>query len=110
MELRPDRLLLLARSEGSAIAYLNAQVRRDFGIFDEVVGFIDDAFVKEGYRSMGIGSELLQICEEWCRARGATELRLNVIEGNRLGYEFWTKSGFTPASHLMSKTLQGKQI
>lgn len=99
----PDRLILLAWDGDRAIAYLNAFVRRDFGLFDEVPGIIDDTFVRQEYRRSGVGSALVERCQEWFKARGATELRLNVSAGNELGQSFWRRMGFSPMSYLVCK-------
>ena len=101
-----DRLILIARDEGRAIGYYNVSIRRDYGIFDELVGFIDDAYIEPEYRSAGLGRRLLRHAEAWCRDRGAPEVRLNVIAGNKLGVRFWTLSGFELQSMTMRKSLE----
>jgi GNAT superfamily N-acetyltransferase len=100
-----DRLVLLARRSGTAIAYLNAELRRDYGLFDETIGFVDDAYVREEERDKGIGRALLARAEAWFRERGVDELRLNVVAGNKRGVRFWTLSGFQLQSMTMTKRL-----
>jgi GNAT superfamily N-acetyltransferase len=102
----PERLILLARQDGEAIAYLTTIVRHGFGLFDEVTALIDDAYVKEAYRRDGVGSLMLQRSEAWSRERGATELRLNVNPSNEIGLGFWRKAGFDYLSHVMRKPLE----
>jgi GNAT superfamily N-acetyltransferase len=102
----PDSLIQLARYEGQPIAYLSAQIRHDYGLFDEMVGFLNEIFVQSDYRSIGIGSALLARCEEWCGDRGAMQLDLTVLSGNQNGIDFWTRSGFATVSHRMSKPLE----
>ena len=102
----PDSLILLSRSEGEPIAYLSAQIRRDYGLFDEVVGFLNEAYVVPEYRGRGVGTTLLRRCEDWCRGRGATQLELTVLTGNQKSVDFWTRSGFSPVSNRMSKPLE----
>jgi GNAT superfamily N-acetyltransferase len=106
VELGDDRLILLARDAGEAVAYFSVMVRRDYGLFDELVGFIDDAYVKPAYRSSGLGRRLLRRTEAWCKERGAPEVRLNVVAGNKLGVRFWTLSGFELQSMNMRKSLE----
>src|SRR5215217_9141898 len=74
-----DRLILLAQQDGKAVAYLNASIRRDYGLFTETVGFIDDAYVQAGLRRLGLGSEMLARAEGWFRERGVEDVRLNVV-------------------------------
>ena len=108
IKLGPDRLILLARDDRDAVAYFNVMIRRDYGIYDELVGFIDDAYVQPAYRGSGLGRRLLRRAEQWCRERGAAEVRLNVIAGNKLGARFWTLSGFQLQSMNMRKSLESR--
>ena len=100
-----ERLILLARSDSRAVGYLNAGVRRDSGLFDELVGFIDDAYVQEQWRGLGIGAALLERVEAWMMRLGPDEVRLNVMGGNELGMRFWTGKGFQTLNQTMTKTL-----
>ena len=100
-----DRLILIARVGDNAVAYLNAGVRRDYGIFEELTGFIDDAFVRADVRHRGIGSAMLSRAEDWFRARGATEARLQAVAANDLGVRFWSNAGFIVDNYRMSKPL-----
>jgi GNAT superfamily N-acetyltransferase len=97
---------LLARdASGTAIGMLTGFVQRDFGIFEEVMGHIDNAFVYEAHRRGGVGRALLQRFEAWCRQRGATEVRLEVAQGNDLGLGFWRKSGYEPRQQVLGRML-----
>jgi hypothetical protein len=49
---------------------------------------------------------MLRRFEEWAKADGATELRLNVNAGNDLGRRFWDRGGFEPAELVMRKPLE----
>jgi ribosomal protein S18 acetylase RimI-like enzyme len=100
-----DRLILIARDGDSAVGYLNVWIRRDFGIFKELIGFIEDAYVKEDSRNHGIGSAMLARAEAWCRSRGAVEARLTVAASNELGLGFWTRAGFRADFYQMTKPL-----
>ena len=100
-----DRLILIAREGAEAIAYLSVQVRRDYGIFDELVGFIDDAFVVEDNRGQGVGRAMLRRAEEWLRSRGVNEVRLQTVAANKRAVRFWTLSGFELQSMTMRKAL-----
>jgi GNAT superfamily N-acetyltransferase len=104
---RQDGIFILARSEdGSAIAFMDGSVFRDPGIFDEVFGYIDDAFVRADHRANGVGSALLDRFEAWSRSQGATVIRLEVVAANELGMSFWTRAGFEVERHVMHKELK----
>jgi GNAT superfamily N-acetyltransferase len=104
-----ERVVFFARNSEDVVGYLNAYVRRDFGLFDELVGFIDDAYVVEDARSRGIGRALLRRVEDWFLSRGIGEVRLNVAAANERGVRFWTQAGFEPQNMTMRKALTKEQ-
>ena len=104
-----ERVVFFARDGEDVVGYLNAYVRRDLGLFDELVGFIDDAYVVEDARSQGIGRALLRRVEDWFQSRGVEEVRLNVVAANKRGVRFWTLAGFELQSMTMRKALTKEQ-
>ena len=105
LSLGEDRLILIASVSDKAAGYMNSRFFHDYGLFDETYGFIDDAFVTESARRLGIGSAMLQRTEDWCRQRGTAELRLSVAAANQAGVGFWTHAGFAAGLYQMSKSL-----
>lgn len=70
--------------------------------------FVDEIFLKESCRGLGIGARALQLVEEVCRRRGVRALHLEVGRTNAGAQALYRKAGF--ASHdrlLMSKRLEG---
>jgi GNAT superfamily N-acetyltransferase len=102
----PERLVLIARFGDDAIGYMAARLNHSNST-DEVVGFIDDAYVRPMARRFGVGEAMLERAESWCRERGVTTVRLNVLAANEIGMSFWRKSGYAPFSYTMAKTLDG---
>jgi GNAT superfamily N-acetyltransferase len=107
LALGPERLLLIARRGEDAVGYLNARLIRDFGLIEQTFAYVSDAFVHEEHRREGIGTSLLDVAEQWCRDRDATELRLDVWAGNEVGARFWQRSGFKVQSTTLRKSLAG---
>jgi GNAT superfamily N-acetyltransferase len=98
---------LLARDEaGAPLGFLSGTVGPEVGIFEGVVGHVDNAFVVQQSRGRGVGSALLHRFEAWCREHGAKELRLEVAHGNDLGLGFWQERGYAISMHAMRKTLE----
>jgi GNAT superfamily N-acetyltransferase len=100
----PERLVLIARFGDDAIGYLVARLNHSNST-DEVVGFIDDAYVRPMVRRYGVGEGLLARAEAWCREKGMQTVRLNVLAANQIGLAFWTKQGYEPFSITVAKTL-----
>jgi ribosomal protein S18 acetylase RimI-like enzyme len=87
---------------------LSGTVGPDVGIFEGVVGHIDNAFVVEGARRLGVGQALTRGFEARCRDQGAGEIRLDVAEGNSDGLAFWRRSGYEVTMHAMRKPLEAR--
>lgn len=50
--------------------------------------------VDSGLRGRGLGRSIYAAIETWAEARGATEIRLAVLEANEAGDRFWRSLGF----------------
>lgn len=46
-------------------------------------------------RGQGVGRSIYAWVEQWAAARGATEIRLAVLEANEAGVRFWLSLGFS---------------
>jgi GNAT superfamily N-acetyltransferase len=99
------RLVLIAREGGEPAGLMMAVERRDPALFAETFVHLEDAYVREPYRRSGLGSAMLRRVEAWSQHRGVPEVRLGVVAANQLGVDFWTKSGFRPLTHLMTKSV-----
>jgi GNAT superfamily N-acetyltransferase len=105
----PDTLVLLARdSEGVPVAFVHAAMLRDGGIFDHVVGMVENIFIVERARGAGIGTAFMERFEAWAKAEGAVEYRLHVSAGNKLGQRFWDREGYSPAEYIMRKPAEAQ--
>jgi GNAT superfamily N-acetyltransferase len=102
-----ERLILLGRVDGEAVALMNSRINRTSGVYDEAFGFIEDAYVEPEQRGSGLAQALLQRTEAWCASRGIDLLRLSVHAQNEIGRHFWDKSGFEPMLQIVTKTLTG---
>jgi diamine N-acetyltransferase len=56
--------------------------------------FIDELFIKEGYRGKGIGMRALEFLKETARALGVTALRLEVEQKNVSAQRLYRSAGF----------------
>lgn len=66
-----------------------------FGIeFGGRVAFIDELFVDESHRGMGIGSAAVRWCMQACRDQGIGTLRLEVTPTNAKALGLYTHLGF----------------
>ncbi len=63
-------------------------------------------FVLPGHRCRGIGKALLQLAENWAKARGDRQLGLQVFVRNRAALQLYQKTGFKTSSILMTKSIK----
>ncbi len=55
--------------------------------------YIDDIYVKQEYRGMGIGKQLLNIVLDYARKEGMNRVRWQVLNWNKHAIEFYKKYG-----------------
>ena len=69
--------------------------------------FVDELYVRPGFRDRGIGSSLLDAMEEECRRRRIGALHLEVDHENPAGRRLYERRGFVDHDrHLMTKWLE----
>ena len=71
----------------------------------ERIGNIDEAYIKEKYRRMGIGKELFDRLLKWFKERGIKRLELSVDARNEIGVNAWRKFGFSDYRLNMKRDL-----
>jgi ribosomal protein S18 acetylase RimI-like enzyme len=102
----PDQTIFVADGDGKVVGLVTIQVR---DTPDQAVmvprrfGVIETMSVAKGWRSKGIGQNLLVAAEEWAKKAGATSVNLNVWTFNRRAARFYERHGFLPLHTRMSK-------
>jgi GNAT superfamily N-acetyltransferase len=103
----PDALVLVARADGKAVGLLNGVVTRNPFLTEETYFYIDNVFVVEEARRLGIARSLVERAEAWSRAQGIDQLQLVVVAPNDVGLATWQGTGFRTSSYRMVKWLTG---
>jgi diamine N-acetyltransferase len=62
----------------------------------EKVGEVDSIYVREDYRCLGIGSQLMKRSLEWMDENGAESRKILVTAGNQDAVSFYRRYGFRP--------------
>lgn len=96
------QLILIAEAEGKALGYglCNYFERRG-----SIVGYIDELYVKEEARGLGLGKQLMNSCMEWMKERGATRVTLNAFAFNQNALAIYEKDGFKVYAMSLEKQL-----
>ena len=72
----------------------------------EMVGEIESIFIREGYRSLGIGSTLVNRALAWFGENGSVRNRVSVSDGNEAAWSFYKKFGFYPRMMVLEQKNQ----
>ena len=68
--------------------------------------FVDELFVRPGWRDRGLGGRLLDALEADCRERGISALHLEVDDDNAAGARLYLRRGFAdPGRRLLTRRL-----
>jgi GNAT superfamily N-acetyltransferase len=69
----------------------------------ERTGEIESVFIRETYRSRGIGSVLMNRTLAWLELRGSVRNRVSVAAGNEAAFPFYRKFGFHPRMTVLEQ-------
>jgi ribosomal protein S18 acetylase RimI-like enzyme len=83
----------LLRTDGEHAGYL--VLAFSFSLeFHGRYGFLDELYLREGYRGRGLGRRAIEKAEEACRSVGGRALRLEVTCENAAARSFYARLGF----------------
>jgi GNAT superfamily N-acetyltransferase len=69
------------------------------------LGVIDDIFVEEGGRGVGVGEAMMGDLVSWCESRGCAGMDAMALPGHREAKNFFEESGFTARKLVMHHRL-----
>ena len=90
----PTACCLVAEDNKKLVGYI-AATPKDFGYRKNRYLEIENMGVIPGYRSKGIGSQLIQKCLEWTKDKGFKKAYVNYYFANSQALEFYKKNGFS---------------
>ncbi|MFL9601274.1 GNAT family N-acetyltransferase [Aeromonas dhakensis] len=100
------RLFCVAEQDGAVAGFLTARIDINETIpflSKEPICRIGTLVVHEGQRSRGIGKALIAHCDEWGKAQGASQLRLEVMAFNERAKALYERLGFKMLSQTMAR-------
>ena len=99
----PDGRLLAGTIDGVVIGYAAARIER---LRDgSLLGVIDDIFVEEEARGVGLGEAMIDDLVTWCAERGCFGMDAMALPGHRVTKNFFEESGFTARKLVMHHSL-----
>ncbi len=103
-----EAALLIAAVGGEPVGLAEVYLRRDAAEALRVAhqyGYLQSLMVTENSRRAGIGKRLTDAAEQWARARGAAEMRLDTWEFAAGPQEFYERQGYRTLRRTLVKEL-----
>jgi len=92
---RGKNLLTVAVAEADVVGCL-AGIQADAGRWESTAHILHlGLHLKEAYRGLGIGSEMLAYAEAWAVQRGFKKLEASIFTGNKRSLHLFNRAGFT---------------
>jgi RimJ/RimL family protein N-acetyltransferase len=86
-----EHLVLVAEADGEVVG--NVLVTVDRGVATEHIGVLSIT-IADGWREVGVGSELITAAQRWAIERGLRKISLGVFPDNERAIAVYEKSGF----------------
>jgi ribosomal protein S18 acetylase RimI-like enzyme len=102
-----DGRLMIAESENEVVGFvcIVSRTRNDSPDDPATFAWIHDLFVRSGYRRRGVATALMAKAETFARARGATILRLGVLDRNDDARALYRGLGLRDYVRVLTKPL-----
>lgn len=99
----PEKIALIAMSEGAAVGYALADFRQ---LHDEqLILVVRDLYVVPGVREVGLGELLIDELMDLARKRGAVGIDALVLPGDRAAKNFFETHGMKARALLVHRSL-----
>ena len=90
-----NRLLLVAEKNGKLMGYAAAEIQARSPIFKITEnGYINDVYVKDEFRQLGIAGKFLTELKNWFESKNIKHVELSVLANNEVAKKTWAKFGF----------------
>lgn len=94
-----DVRMVVATIDDFVVGY--AVVRIEHLVDGSDLGVIDDIFVEEGARQVGLGEGMINDLMAWCERRACVGMDAMALPGHRATKNFFEESGFTARKLVM---------
>jgi len=102
----PGSEVMVAEINGQLVGSGYAQIRKaDPFLKHTHFGYLGFMYVKPAFRGKGINQSLLEALLSWAKAKGISEIRLDVYDENIVAKNAYLKSGFRPILVTMRRRI-----
>lgn len=101
----PERIVLVGTIDGVVVGYATGRTEelRD----GTILGVVDDLFVEEGARSVGVGECMMDDLLGWFRGRACSGVDAFALPGDRATKNFFEECGFSARLLVMHHRFRG---
>ena len=100
----PHIRIFLAEVGGAAVGLSRGDVLHHDPIFrlrpDNRCGYIDQMYVRQGYRDRGVGAALLALCETWFRS---LDIHHCLLHAAPRAVRFYARTGYQPNREMFKR-------
>ena len=102
----PDSEVMVAEIDGQLVGSAYVQIRKaDSYLKHTHFAYLGFMYVKPAFRGKGINHSLLEALISWIKAKGISEIRLDVYYENIVAKNVYLKAGFKPIMLTMRRTI-----
>lgn len=106
MNLKPgEAIIFVAEDQKELIGYIFGRIIKRPQRIKSRIGYIEDWFVKEDYRSKGTGKLLWDTLIDWFRKKRCDALETDSYLSNKRAIDFYHKFGFVDKAIVMIKNI-----
>lgn len=96
-DLIKNQFVVIAEVSNKPVGYLAGSIYFDetYSYYEGQTAELNNMFVEEDYRHLGIGSKLVNTFIEWCKQQKAKRIFVTATVGNGKTISFYRKHGFS---------------
>lgn len=88
---------LVAEQDGLIVGYVAGKVNEEMDLRETILrGELENIYIEEGVRGMGVGKLLTKELLHWCQENGAKNIVVSAYSNNESAVEFYKSCGFRP--------------
>ena len=104
-DLIKTQFVIVAILKEEIVGYLAGSIYQDdtYSFYEGITGEIENMFVREKYRKLGVGTKLLNSFFDWCKRKNVKRCFVTALPDNKNAMEFYKNNGFENSTITMKK-------
>ena len=104
-DLIKTQFVIVAILKEEIVGYLAGSIYQDdtYSFYEGITGEIENMFVREKYRKLGVGTKLLNSFFDWCKRKNVKRCFVTALPDNKNAMEFYKNNGFENSTITLKK-------